>query len=316
MRPVGALMGAVFVVGVAAGWVRLLPWLLAPEVPAEVVVTFGRLLLAAALRAAVLVGGLAGVGLTVARWREGGELRALEGLGVHPARPLAAAALALVVVALPLLWTADLMSSPQQRSGAVVQRLSDAAERSCGGDALQTRSVPVLGLTWWCTEPPLAVGALGRRGWFSAREVRVSDDLDRVTLTEVTVATTGRVRVEADEATIRGLRAGVAGLAGSGRGWLSAWLGLLGAAGALVLVLSRGALRAPGSCVGVAAGAGVVALLALGRLVPEAASGVLFSGSKVALVASGLVLLSMLIELAWLRRHAFRRLRVARSPAR
>ncbi|MFO0571355.1 MAG: hypothetical protein U0263_37345 [Polyangiaceae bacterium] len=88
-RALGAALGSVIILalfGLAAGLVRLLPWLVSPEVPLDVSLPFARALGAGATEMAFLIGAPLGTALAVARFVERGEARALHALGVTPAR--------------------------------------------------------------------------------------------------------------------------------------------------------------------------------------------------------------------------------------
>src|SRR5262245_51090389 len=76
--------GIVLAVGFAAGMVRVLPWLFAPEIPFEVALPFARALGAKSTETAFLLGPPIGFALAAALFVERGEARALEALGVSP----------------------------------------------------------------------------------------------------------------------------------------------------------------------------------------------------------------------------------------
>ena len=71
-------------VGLLAGAVRVLPWLLAPAVPWRVAEPFARGLVAVSFEAALLVGWPIGWALACFRFVEGGEARVLQTLGQPP----------------------------------------------------------------------------------------------------------------------------------------------------------------------------------------------------------------------------------------
>src|ERR1700735_3637076 len=78
--------GAIALVGILAGAVRLMPWLLDPAVPWRVAAPFARGLAAVALEAALLVWWPVGWALAACRFVENGEARVLLTLGERPAR--------------------------------------------------------------------------------------------------------------------------------------------------------------------------------------------------------------------------------------
>src|SRR5258708_25581675 len=75
---------AIALVGIFAGAVRVLPWLLDPAVPWRVAAPFPRGLAALALEAALLVGWPVGWALACLRLIQSGEARVLQTLGDCP----------------------------------------------------------------------------------------------------------------------------------------------------------------------------------------------------------------------------------------
>ena len=80
-----SLVAAGVVLGIAlgAGLVRLLPWLLSPEVPLRVALPFAKALTAVAIETAFFVGVPIGFCFAAAQSVERGEARALFALGVE-----------------------------------------------------------------------------------------------------------------------------------------------------------------------------------------------------------------------------------------
>jgi hypothetical protein len=177
-----------------AGAVRLLPWLMARDVPVEVTVEFAKGLAAVALETAVFIGTPLGASLAAALFIERGEARALFALGVSP--------LELVRTGLPLLgaWAALLLmlsmgwQPDRSRPGHGVNQLIAGARKSCEG-AIEPRSaaVPMLNVVWLCFPggTPRAAGPLpgsSGRAWFTAERLTVTPSLDALVLRELRVS--------------------------------------------------------------------------------------------------------------------------------
>lgn len=187
--------GIVLGLALAAGLVRLLPWLLSPEVPFRVALPFAKALAAVAIETAFFVGMPIGFALAAAECVERGEARALFALGVSPAglvrtalRPLAG--LGSLAVLLVVAWDAE-ASMP----GRFARRLVEQARASCADvDRPQTALVPLVGVTWLCFpgRTPRVVGTLpgfGERAWFSAATLIPSDDLRSFDLSDLRIVT-------------------------------------------------------------------------------------------------------------------------------
>jgi len=203
-------------VAVAAGLVRLLPWLLAPEVPLEVALPFARALGAQATETAFLMGLPLGFAWAAATAVDRGEVRALAALGASP-RSMAAhqmpfAAAASVVAFAALLGWGGSADVP----GRFAAQLVAQGKASCArATEPRSASVPLVGVTWLCFpgEPPRVTGALpgmGDRAWFSARALDPSDDLRQVSLTDLYLETRPdsaqrRLELRVRSGTVRGL---------------------------------------------------------------------------------------------------------------
>jgi hypothetical protein len=213
-----AALGCSFVMllAMAAGLVRLLPWLVAPSVPLSVSGPFARALCAVALETSVLLGIPVGFALGAAVFVERGEARALLTLGASPWRLVVGAlphALVLAALALLALRVGDLDA---QVPGRVAAALIVEGRRSCQG-AREARSavVPVVGVTWLCFpgRSPRVVGTvprLGDRVWFSASELRPSPDLTEFAFQDLRIVTRRgqpgpNLRLEASRALVSGL---------------------------------------------------------------------------------------------------------------
>jgi hypothetical protein len=204
--------------GAAAGLVRLLPWLLAPEVPLEVALPFARALGAATTELAALLALPIGFALAAALFNERGETRALAALGVGPARlALSTAAHAALSSALAfavaLAW-----GTKADVPGRFAAQLVREGRASCArAHGPKSASVPLVGVTWLCfpDAAPRVTGPLpgsGVRAWFSAADLVPSDDLREVVLTDLRVVTRAapdekRLNLHVDRGVIRGLAA-------------------------------------------------------------------------------------------------------------
>jgi hypothetical protein len=256
--------------GLSGGLVRLLPWLVAPEVPWRLCVPFARLLLGTAVEVAVLVGMPLGVALGASTFVERGEARALAALGASVARlvlPLAAPGLVTVALYVAVASTED-----PEPPGRLAARLIAAGRATCEpGGPPQRVDVPLVSLTWLCLsgQPKLAgrVPGLGDRAWFTAADVVPSAELGSVSLTDLRfVAQVGSrvLRLHARNARLIGLpRWGKPlSLSGAARGAVIG-VGALGAAlAAAWLVVSR-ALASPFASTALAGTAALSMLLAL-----------------------------------------------------
>ena len=170
-----------------AGAVRVLPWLVAPDVPWRVAVPFARALFGVALETALLCGPPIGWALAAARLLDRGEARAFFANGVSPAglvRGTAghAAACALFAAVAALTWGAE-----AQAPGRMVRAIVQQSKQACG-EVSEDRvfHVPFIGATWLCSAGvvPRVIGTLPRSaGEFSAEDLSISDDLRALELT-------------------------------------------------------------------------------------------------------------------------------------
>lgn len=174
-------IGVVFAIGMGAGAVRLLPWLVAPQVPFPLAVPFAERLLRAAFDVAVVIGLPVGVAAATADFVEGGQARALLSLGTSPAR-LAASIVPIGLAAIALNVAADLASSPHavEKPGHFVERLVQTGRDACARARGARVDIPIVGASWLCfAKSPTLVGrvpALGADVVFSASDVALSED--------------------------------------------------------------------------------------------------------------------------------------------
>ncbi|MDP9035647.1 MAG: hypothetical protein M3O50_12650 [Myxococcota bacterium] len=207
------MSAAIAVVGVLAGAVRLLPWVLDPAVPWRVAAPFARGLLAVALESALLVGWPIGWALACFGLVEGGEARVLQTLGEPPIATVVrlvphGAALGLALAALALVYGND-ANAP----GRVATELVASGRAACGSAKEPTTySIPFTELTWLCVpgrEPRLvgpAPGVLSGAA-LTARNARFAGDFRSVELDDARVALGGSAPVALRVATlsIRGM---------------------------------------------------------------------------------------------------------------
>jgi hypothetical protein len=248
--------GILALVGLLAGAVRVLPWLLDPSVPWRVAAPFARGLAAVSIEAALLVGWPIGWSLACFRFVERGEARVLQTLGQPPIETVArlmprGTPLALALAAVALVYGSD-ATAP----GRVVTELIARAQASCEDAGTPTTyAIPFTGLTWLCApgRAPRVVGsgpgALAGVT-LTARGARIAGDFRAIELddAQVLLPSTPEALVHVGSLTMHGmapwarastlspgLRALVLGLTA----WLSASL-------AAFLTLSRAA-RAAGA---------------------------------------------------------------------
>jgi hypothetical protein len=188
---------AIAIVGALAGAVRLLPWLLEPQVPWRVAVPFARGLAALALESALAVGWPIGWALACVRAVESGEARVLQTLGEPPAATIKRLGLQGAALGLALATVAVVCASDANAPGRVVTELVVRARAACAlarGPA--TYVVPFTGMTWLCApdREPRLVGTLpGRKGAAvaTASGARISGDFRAIELDDARVQLLG-----------------------------------------------------------------------------------------------------------------------------
>jgi hypothetical protein len=152
---------AIATVGVMAGAVRLLPWLLDPAVSWRVAAPFARGLAAVALEAALLVGWPVGWALACVRFVESGQARVLLTLGESPAATVRRLVPQGAVFAVALAAVALVYGSDASAPGRVATELVAQARRSCEQpSAPTTYAIPFTDMTWLCA-PGLAPRLVG-----------------------------------------------------------------------------------------------------------------------------------------------------------
>ncbi len=180
--------GAIALVGVVAGAVRLLPWLLDPAVPINVAWPFARGLIAVALEAALFVGWPVGCAIACFEFVERGESRVAQSLGERPLTTVGrllpqGLALAVLLGCVALVYGTD-ANAP----GRVATELVESAHRSClRATAPTTYAIPFTDLTWLCApdRPPRLVGSPSgamASAVVTARDARIAGDFRSVEL--------------------------------------------------------------------------------------------------------------------------------------
>lgn len=211
-RVVAKAVAIVLGIGLLAGGIRLLPWLVSKTLPARVALPFASGLFSAALEAAFLVGLPVGFALASALFVERNEARSLFALGIGPARIVASTApLALLLVLLTALsswaWGRE-ASAP----GRLARVLVSEARAGCldldrGARAVE---VPFVSATWLCQEgdPPRLVARLrGTEAVFTASAIEIDDRLAKVAATDLRLSLPSEApaRLRVARSTLRGL---------------------------------------------------------------------------------------------------------------
>jgi hypothetical protein len=185
-------------VGLLAGAVRLLPWLLDPTVPWRVAAPFARGLAAVALEAALLLGWPIGWAVACFRFVESGEARVLLTLGERPEQTVRRLVPQGVAFAAALGVVALVYGSDANAPGRVVTELIEDARVACAAvRAPSTYAVPFTGLTWLCAprREPRLVGSVpgGLSGALvTARSARVAGDFRVIDLDDARVLLPGK----------------------------------------------------------------------------------------------------------------------------
>ena len=225
-RLTGWIAAGVLFVGIIAGAVRLLPLLVAPEVPARFVLPLARGVAGAALETALVLAPALGWAICSGRLVDRGEARALFAVGLSPLRITAGAWPSALLFALAAGLAAAAWGREAVAPGRLVRDLLAEARAACVARAAAQPSgaaavdVPVLGVSWVCFpgEPPRVVGPAPfgtAQGAVAATDIHASDDLRSLRMSEVSwVFSSGEPPVEAR---IRVAEASVQGLSPLGR---------------------------------------------------------------------------------------------------
>lgn len=192
MRAASWSLGAA-AIAVLAGSVRVLPWLLEPDVPWRVALPFARSLVAIAIEAAVMVGFPVGVALECHQFAERGEARVLSLLGERPSRTVARLAPVIALFSAVIALASAAGGLDASAPGRVATDLIEQGRASCAA-ATEPRSyaVPLVGATWLCGpgrtprlygHGPGAMSAVS----FTAERAHVAGDMRRIDLDEATL---------------------------------------------------------------------------------------------------------------------------------
>jgi len=176
--------------------IRVLPWVLDPQIPWRVAAPFVRSLLALAMEAAFITGWPIGWALAAHRLVERGEARLLLTLGERPARTAFSLWPYGLVFGLSLALVSFVGGRDAEAPGRVVNELIEEGRTACASGKIDSSTVPFANVTWLCSEPPRLVGnAPGGIGggniFFTAENAEMSRDLRRIDLADARVATIG-----------------------------------------------------------------------------------------------------------------------------
>ena len=202
---------AVLGVAILAGAVRVLPWILAPHVPLRVAFPFARALFAVGLETTLLVAPPLGWALAAATLVERGEARALFATGTSPAGVVRMTLVALLGFAVLTAVTSLAWGREAAAPGRLARSLVAPSKHSCAGATTQRAAfVPFMDVTWLCFPgaPPRLAGKLPTGGgFFSARDLSISDDLRSVDFADLRLmlGEKGAVRVRAEQGHVHGL---------------------------------------------------------------------------------------------------------------
>ncbi len=206
-------LAALCILGVAtiAGAIRVLPWILAPNVPATVALPFARALFAVGLETTLLAAPPIGWALASATLVERGEARALFALGQSPLRVVRTTALPAAGFAALAALSALAWGTEAAAPGRLARSLIDEARHSCAGAVVpRAAEVPFVGVTWLCfkgRQPRIAGTLPGGGGAFSAANLDVSDDLRSLRFSDMglLLGESGDLKVRVREASVQGL---------------------------------------------------------------------------------------------------------------
>jgi hypothetical protein len=206
-------LAAVAILGIAtlASAIRVLPWVVAPNVPLRVVLPFARALFAVGLETTLLCAPPIGWALGSSMLVERGEARALFALGLSPGRVVRETAVPAIGFAALAAVAALAWGTEAAAPGRLARSLVEQSKRSCSENvAPRTAHVPFVGVTWLCFEggPPRLSGALPGGGVsFTAADLSVSDDLRSLHFSDMRLllGERGDVRLSAREALVTGL---------------------------------------------------------------------------------------------------------------
>lgn len=207
----GLAAAAILGVATLAGAIRVLPWLVAPNVPLRVALPFARALFAVGLETTLLCAPPIGWALACSTLVERGEARALFALGLGPGRVVRATALPALAFAALAALSALTWGTEAAAPGRLARSLVEQSRRSCAGEvAPRAAYIPFVGVTWLCfegREPRLSGTLPGGGGTFSASDLAISDDLRSVHFADLRLllGERGDIRLDVHQAIVTGL---------------------------------------------------------------------------------------------------------------
>lgn len=217
-RVTAAIAAGVALVALLAGVVRLLPLMLAPDVPIGVAPVLARGALAVALEAALFVAPPIGWAIAASRLVDRGEARALFAAGISPIGVIARSAPAMLAVLAAAAIAASSWGREARAPGRAARDLLAAARAACVAAAPPAAAdVPLLGVSWICLagESPRVIGPAplhegASRGVLAASALAISDDLATIEATDLvlllpTAAAGAEARIHVGSASIRGI---------------------------------------------------------------------------------------------------------------
>lgn len=168
-----AVYGVTLLLGGAALLVRLLPWLLDPQISWEIIGQFMRSVALVTLETAGVVALLLGAALAGVSWQDRGEGVALLVSGISPWFLASRGWPTLVFVAL-VSWTSGEIARRDLASPEVMTTWMDAARHGCDGRVRRVSEVPGTGMGWLCEagEEPWLVLSPGGGSVLQTRQIQ------------------------------------------------------------------------------------------------------------------------------------------------
>jgi hypothetical protein len=218
LRSAWAWSGALGLCALFAGAVRILPWVLDPEVPARVALPFARGIVELATEAALLVGWPLGWALAAHRFADRGEARAMMLLGESPIRTALAQWRSAAPLAALLAVASATGAFDAGAPGRMAQDLVTQGRAACASvKTPRTFAVPFVDATWLCPGPgpapatgpatPVLYGAGPgslRSIVFTAKGARIAPDMRRIELDDARFSV-GSAKVHAGRVALHGM---------------------------------------------------------------------------------------------------------------
>jgi hypothetical protein len=209
LRTVSWVALIAILVGIAGASVRLLPWLVASDVPLSVSFVFFRAIAPASVEVALFLALPLGCAIETARWVHDGTVMTLRTLGLGPVRQLSNLAVVTLLVSLACLLVSTQSARLANSPGNVSNRLIQAAEANACRKERCTR-VPLLEVAWLC--PGGSSRLVGRfpatghaaMAW-TASGATFSDSLDRIELRDVRWVSEPAITIRAHTVVVSGI---------------------------------------------------------------------------------------------------------------